>query len=216
MKAIYPFVGGTAAQHRFNLKDPRTVNAAFYLEFFGGWTHSSTGALPNGVNAYADTYLIPSIDLLTNNTHLSHYSRTQNSATNSHDMGSEKAGYTYDLYQYYNGVSAKGFLDGTYPQDASQVNNTNTLGLLIGTRIANNNQKTYFNGVLQNTNTNIKVLPLPNNSIYIGATHNDLIASSPSNKQCAFSSIGDGLTDTEAANFYTAVQTYQTTLGRAV
>jgi hypothetical protein len=28
--------------------------------------------------------------------------------------------------------------------------------------------------------------------------------------------LGDGLTDTEAANFYTAVQTYQTTLGRNV
>ena len=219
MKALYPFVGGTATTHKFNLKDPRDLDAAYRLVFNGGWTHSSTGALPNGVNAYADTYLIPIIDLSNNNTHLSHYSRTQNSATNSHDMGCEQGtpyDYNFDLYQYYNGVSAKGFLDGTYPQDASQVNNTNTLGLLIGTRIANNNQKTYFNGVLQNTNTNIKVLPLPNNSIYIGATHNDLIASSPSNKQCAFATIGDGLTDTEAANFYTAVQAYQTTLGRAV
>jgi hypothetical protein len=36
------------------------------------------------------------------------------------------------------------------------------------------------------------------------------------NKELAFSSIGDGLTDTEAANFYTAVQAFQTTLGRQV
>ena len=35
-------------------------------------------------------------------------------------------------------------------------------------------------------------------------------------KQCAFASIGSGLTDTEAANFYTAVQAFQTTLGRNV
>ena len=34
--------------------------------------------------------------------------------------------------------------------------------------------------------------------------------------QCAFASIGEGLTDAEASSFYTAVQTYQTTLGRQV
>ncbi len=36
------------------------------------------------------------------------------------------------------------------------------------------------------------------------------------NREYAFASIGDGLNDTEAANFYTAVQTFQTTLGRNV
>jgi hypothetical protein len=36
------------------------------------------------------------------------------------------------------------------------------------------------------------------------------------NKELAFASIGDGLTDTEASNFYTAVQTFQTTLSRNV
>ena len=35
-------------------------------------------------------------------------------------------------------------------------------------------------------------------------------------KECAFASVGAGLTDAEAANFYTLVQAYQTTLGRAV
>ena len=31
MKAIYPFVGGTATTHKFNLKDPADINAAFRL-----------------------------------------------------------------------------------------------------------------------------------------------------------------------------------------
>ena len=39
MKAIYPFVGGTASTHKWNLKDPRDLDAAFRLQFFGGWTH---------------------------------------------------------------------------------------------------------------------------------------------------------------------------------
>ncbi len=31
MKALYPFVGGTATAHKFNLKDPRDLDAAFRL-----------------------------------------------------------------------------------------------------------------------------------------------------------------------------------------
>jgi len=37
-----------------------------------------------------------------------------------------------------------------------------------------------------------------------------------SNRNIAFASIGDGITDTEASNFYTAVQAFQTTLSRQV
>jgi hypothetical protein len=37
-----------------------------------------------------------------------------------------------------------------------------------------------------------------------------------SNREQAFASIGDGLTDTQASNFYTAVQAFQTTLSRQV
>ena len=29
IKAIYPFVGGTATTHKFNLKDPRDLDAAY-------------------------------------------------------------------------------------------------------------------------------------------------------------------------------------------
>jgi hypothetical protein len=219
MKALYPFVGGTASSHKWNLKDPRDLNAAYRLVFNGGWTHSSTGALPNGTTGYAETYLAPLGSLTTSNYHLSHYSRTQITSTNSHDMGCEQGapyGYNFDLYQYFNSVSAKGFLDGSYPSDASQSNNTNTLGLLIGNRTASTIQKTFFNGALLNQNTNLKILPLPSTNVFIGATNTDQIASSFSTKQCGFASIGDGLTDTEAANLYSAVQTYQTTLSRNV
>ena len=51
---------------------------------------------------------------------------------------------------------------------------------------------------------------------FLGAVNNNGIAQFYSRKQCAFASIGSGLTDAEAANFYTAVQTFQTTLGRQV
>jgi len=90
-------------------------------------------------------------------------------------------------------------------------------------RTANNSLKIYNNGVLKATNSVVPVAfnqGLPQNKIYISAlnlydgTSNSIV--NYSNKQCAFASIGNGLTDTEAANFYTAVNTYQTTLGRNV
>ena len=54
MKALYPFCGSTASQHKWNLKDPRDLDVAFRLVFSGGGTHSANGAWPNGTNAYAN------------------------------------------------------------------------------------------------------------------------------------------------------------------
>ena len=64
MKAIYPMVGGTAFSQKYNLKNPNTFTGTFV----GGWIHSSTGDLPNGVNAYMDTGIIPNNELSLNET----------------------------------------------------------------------------------------------------------------------------------------------------
>jgi len=88
MSAVYPFVGGSATTHKFNLKDPRDLDAAFRLNFQGGWTHSSTGALPNGTNAFAITYLDLSANLGSAKPHLSYYSRTNTTTgTDQIDIG---------------------------------------------------------------------------------------------------------------------------------
>ena len=62
MDAIYPVIGGTAASHKLNLKDPRDLDAAFRLSFNGSWTHNSSGMKAASVssNNYANTYLTPS------------------------------------------------------------------------------------------------------------------------------------------------------------
>ena len=73
MQALYPMVGGTASTHKFNLKNPLDTDAAFRLVFSGGWTHSANGALPNGTNAYADTFITPSTSLSLNSTHISYW-----------------------------------------------------------------------------------------------------------------------------------------------
>src|SRR3982751_3141685 len=55
MLAFYPFVGGTPKSHKFNLKDPRDLDAAFRLVFSGaGNLHSAAGFAAGG-SGYADT-----------------------------------------------------------------------------------------------------------------------------------------------------------------
>jgi hypothetical protein len=50
--------------------------------------------------------------------------------------------------------------------------------------------------------------------MYIGAVNNYGTASFFNPRECAFSSLGNGLTPTEASAFYSAVQTFNTSLSR--
>ena len=59
-------------------------------------------------------------------------------------------------------------------------------------------------------------MALNNRAVYIGAGNINGSASNFSSRECAFASIGEGLTDIEASDFYDAVQAFQTTLSRNV
>ena len=217
--AIYPIVGGTATSHKFNLKNPADTDAAFRLTFSTGWTHSSTGMLPNGTSAYADTFFIPATNGTLNSSHISFYSRTNNTTVGS-DFGANNTLGTAGATQMYIYISGeyRGISDAlaSVVGDYVRYSITDTRGLFINTRTASNAQAVYQNGVSKNTNT--KTGNRTSLKLYISAQNKD----NPngvidySNRQCAFASIGDGLSATEAANFYTAVQAYQTTLSRNV
>lgn len=206
MKAIYPFVGGTATTHKFNLKDPRDTAAAFRMDFVGGWTHSADGVLPNGVNAYGDMSLVASTHLGLNSTHVSIYSRTDTNKE-APAIANATGGTANEISMWLKYLNLL-YLRINNPIISSTAN-TNSTGYYIGNRnsstqlsIFKNNTKTTFN---QNSNS------LRTNSFQIGG-----FASFYDNKQYAFATIGDGLTDTEASNLYTAVQKFQTTLGRNI
>ena len=209
-KAIYPIVGGTASSHAVNLKTPGTHN----LTFATGWTHSSTGMTPNGAT-YADTALNPSSALTLNSTHLSFYSRTNVSAVQ-REIAIYQAGD--------NPTMALGTSVGAEVSDHYNYNQrvsgsiASSTGFYLATRTTSTSHKLYKNNSTLGTNTSANINILPNGNLFIGASNNTTLGviSSYSTKQCAFASIGDGLTDTDAANFYTAVQAYQTTLSRQV
>ena len=217
IKALYPMVGGTAAKHKFNFMDARDLDAAYRLTFNGGWTHSSTGALPNGTNAYADTYLQPSVSLSQNSTHISQYSRTNRSKDYGVPIGSYDNATTGQLVIFarftgnimLNRINTPTFTGDTY----SGI--TDSKGFYMGNRTISSYSKLFRNGTSLG-NGAIASGPLTTKSTYIGAQNTLFAPEYYDNEELAIASIGSGLTDGEAANFYTAVQAFQTTLSRNV
>jgi hypothetical protein len=212
MKALYPFVGGTASSHKWNLKDPRDLDAAYRLVFNGGWTHSSTGAQPNGTTGYADTKLTPSSVLSLNSTHLSVYSRT-NSSIAKIDMGVYTTTGVYAVIRNTDGKTYFRVNRNAGYSEASYALSTSALFYMIN-RPSSTSEKLHLNGATINFGD--PSFALANQNIYIGALNDNNTASGYSSREYAFSSIGDGLSDAEATAFYNAVQTFQSTLGRQI
>jgi hypothetical protein len=206
-KAIYPIVGGTASSHAVNLKTPGTFN----LTYGTGVTHSSTGMVGNGTSGYADTNLTPSTVLTLNSTHYGYYSRTDNNSTQV-DLGG-LSGSLQNFMQIRNANVATFSVHQTAPYTSFA--NTNSQGFYLANRTASNVFNGWKNGAKVVTTANLSTGLLGIN-LYLLAYNLNGAAALYSTRQCAFASIGDGLTDTDAANFYTAVQAFQTTLGRQV
>jgi hypothetical protein len=89
------------------------------------------------------------------------------------------------------------------------------LGFYTQTRTSSTSLKLFKNGNVSASNTGTNTTNLPNFQLYLGAWNvggNNRSAF----RRLSFASIGDGLTDTDASAFYTAVQKFQTTLGRQI
>jgi hypothetical protein len=214
MSAIYPFVGGTATTHKFNLKNPLDTNAAFRLVFNGGGTHSSNGYLPNGVNAFANTFMNHSTVLPLNSFQYGYYSRSTTTAV-TELMGAYNSAGQYT--QFVTNDTASSITGDAFNLSSRVIGAVpNFTGLLQYGRLNSTSLSIFRNGNLLATNTSGTGGAAPTLNIYIGTLNyigNPLL---PTTLPCAFSYISDGLTNSETSNLYTAVQTFQTTLGRQV
>ena len=208
MKALYPMVGGTAATHKFNLKDPRDLDVAFRLVFSGGITHSSSGVDPNGVNASADTKMT-SATLGTSSLSMWYYSR-ENIGTNSLMGNANKLFFTPILTSNSNAYYA---LNSDFQGGTGTFIPSNFSGLLGLNRTGTSDFKAWRNGASYKTLSTVTGAGTEAGNVTL--FQRNVVGQYTAN-QCALAALGDGLTDTEAANFYTAVQTFQTTLGRQV
>ena len=209
MKALYPFVGGTANTHKFNFMDTRDADAAYRLVFGGGWTHNSTGAQPNGTNGYADTKFKPS-----NSTYTSFswgYNLNTNISGTYCEFGVYDPSNNYIVYDYPNdggygyvkyGGGDLGFVGG------------NTIAFHSNTQLSNQLKRFKNGSLLQTFNNSPYNLSAINHSYFMCARNDGGTGVFFSNRKRTFHFMSDALTDTESSTLYNLVQAMQTSLSR--
>jgi hypothetical protein len=208
INVIYPFVGGTATTHKYNLKDPRDLDAAYRLVFSGGWTHNSNGVTGNGTNTYADTKF--------NNTSGSQnsicfgvYNRTTGSAQ--WDMAGSQTPRTQLVISYSN--SAYWDINNSANSATIAVGSARILGLVTANRYDSNNTQWANDGVGMRTAQLTTSAPASTNFV-LGAFNTSATLSSARNYALCF--IASGLTALQLATLSNIINTFQTNLSRNV
>jgi hypothetical protein len=209
-KAVYPLVGGTAAAHKWNLVDPQDTDAAFRLTFTGSHTHDSNGITPGGTTSdYADTKWVPSVNGTADTGSIGYYVRSISG--DQQLMGSyvdladtwQISTYAGEIYMQVQSTSDQ----FTTPSPATR--------LLVSSRTGASTLTQYRDGSSFDAVTTSSDLT-NNRSIYLFGRNNGGTSDSAGNVPCSFAFIGTGLTSGEVSTLNTAVNTYQTALGRNV
>jgi len=213
--AIYPLVGGTATTHKWNLKDPRDLDAAYRITWVGTQTHASTGVLSNGTTGYGRTFFTPSTNgFSSSNGAIGYYSRTNDNSSPQYDMGSCSAASANNVIvisRYNTGNAIFGVGTSTF---ACAVAVADSLGFYVSSRVSATNTSGYKNGSLIKNIADGGTQPAV--PIFLLCLNNNTTPAFFSKKECAFAFISDTLSDSEVATLNTLVQSFQTTLGRNV
>jgi len=220
MKALYPFVGGTASSHKWNLKDPRDLDAAYRLVFNGGGTHDSTGYIMNGTDSFANTYFNPStVSGWKDNHNLSIYLKTTTPTGTGWHLGygnTTTGDPLYGLAVRRNTTNELIYDSGNISQNGRlQTTITDAKGFWSANALASNDRRIFKNGTSFATSFST-VSGTPANDIMTIGAMNGTGGSlkyflSGINSLTSFS---DSLSPTELTNLNTAVTTYQTILLR--
>lgn len=211
MKALYPFVGGTASTHKFNFMNAADTNAAFRLTFPGTLIHSSTGINSNGVNGFYNTNFNCTSNGSLNNQSLGIYIRTNlDGGSGSLDYGTEfTTGALTQIYTKVLSGATQSTLMRVNDNGAVFSNNTNSQGFYAASRLSSGSFLQQKNNTIITTSVSSVSLPSAN---ILGFKNTTIYTP----REQAFAFIGDGLTNTELTNYYTLVQAFQTTLGRQI
>ena len=215
MKAIYPMVGypGDSSAFELNLKDINTFRGTFN----GNWTFSNTGAKPDGfsgngtdlgsANGYFDTKLNWNTHTDLNNVAFGAYWTDWPDPINN--------GQYYGITQNPNYAAVRGLTEGR----ADNFINSAFVGQIFSagnglhamSRI-NSTEITHYLNTTVNTQTANSTGKADSN-FWFGAANG---INSFQSYNIAFAFISEGLDVTQWGNFNTAVQKFQTTLGRQV
>jgi hypothetical protein len=202
MKAIYPMVGASAAACAQNLK-----SSSFTGTFSTGWTFASTGVKGNGTSAYFNTGFNPSVDSSLSGLSFGGYPR------NNDTSGTQVSGCTDGSSFVQNNLSAANILSGIIANVISYTANPSQR-LIMHRRTSSTFAQAYRDGTSLGSDT-ATATTLPNSNYYIGA-RNEPTVSLYDAHEYAFYFFGLSLTNQNALDLTTAVNTFQTTLSRNV
>ena len=207
-QAIYPFIGGTASSHKWNLIDPQDTDGAGRLTYGGTVTHNSNGIKGDGSTGYAETYLVPNVISTLENQSLGVYRNAVVGNAEEYTLGTYDAATTAQLISSNYGLSYVASLNGQFGQVLHS-----TIGISNSYFQATNIGGTltmYVNGVSRTSLSSIGTLA--STSFNIFRLKN--VPTGYSAESIQIATIGDGLNATEVANDYTVIEAYQTALGR--
>lgn len=213
MQIIYPIVGGTATTHKYNLKDPRDLDAAYRLSFNGTFVHNANGAAATSgaPTPYADTHWIPNNQTFTNGVHWSANIYSEGSLSQ-YNMGIAQSGDWAIINDYGPGSNLDYWQAGT---GGYLTTSTATgIGYTLGTSNGTNFRGLYVDGSLGASNTTGSISSSQSIPAYLWAVNNNNSAIGPSDDFANFYTIGEYLNSTEVAALNTAKNTFNTTLGR--
>lgn len=207
MVTLYPFVGGTANSHKYNLKNVAT----YALTFTGGLTHSQNGIQPTVSPAGIATASIAGHPATAGNMHLSFYTNQTTTVTDFPmdiglssvtGMSANRNGNNYKVFYYAD-------------QGLVQATTSPISGFHVMSRISTTSLVYYKDGTSR-ASSNASITSDPESTLTLGAPTPPGASFNLSGRAQQFASMGLGLTATDNLNLYTAVQRFQTTLGRQV
>lgn len=212
MNAIYPFVGGTATTHKYNLVDPQDTDAAFRLTFVGGMTHSSTGVVSNGSTGYADTHMNASTDIGGGQDDI-HMMSYEDSVTAINGATAGARNNTQWIFFNTKRASDNSFVGRASTASAAVIAHSVTQGAFGISRTSSAN----FIGFVNTTKSTVTATSsaLPNFDIYIGGAYNNFgTASAFTARTSQLYTLGSGLSSSEIDTLVSAAAQLQTDLGR--
>jgi hypothetical protein len=211
MKVIYPFVGASAAACAQNLK-----SSSFTGTFVNPWTFTSAGIQQFGTSHMNTNFNNQANWTSTSNGSMGFVSATNETGTTVVDMGTSP-----NLLNLNDASAICANYNGTYfaaincTSIVPGVANPSTIGFFVTSRLNSSTFSKYKRGssTINLTNTD-PIGTNTNTSIYLSAGNQANNALFFSKKLYNFCFIGDGLTQTQVDDYWTLLQTFNSSLGR--
>lgn len=212
--AMYPVIGGVANSHALNALSPSLADS-YALEFFGTWTHTSSGMNTNNslISNRAETGIIPNVLFSDGQYSYGVYVNSNPEVNDEYALGSYVNGENASAIEFLPSA-IKYYITPSNTSLTSLVTNQGFLQLSISTT---NGDARFSNSIETKTgsfaraNTNIPSVEFYLSNLNLNGTPYN---SNPV-RNC-FTYFSNYLTPTELGTFSSIVQDFQTTLSRQI